>query len=76
MKLDNNVKEFINSIGKNLCKRAGLASTVVAFYEGRTPDTNFKGDFDEVVNELGLTQKEINYWEDLWYKRNSRFNKE
>lgn len=74
MNLDIEVKEFINDIGKNICKKAGFASTVVAFYEGRTPDINFAGDFDEIANELGLTEKEIKYWEDLWYKKNSWFN--
>ena len=29
---------------------------------------------DEVANDLGLSTREYNYWDDLYYKKNSWFN--
>lgn len=72
--LDTEVKEFITEVGKSVCKKAGLAATVSAFYLGNYPNPNDTGDFDEVANELGLSRKDANYWEDLWYKKDSWFN--
>ena len=73
-KLDKEVKEFVEEVGYNICKKAGLGATISAFYMGMTPDPNDNGDFDDIANELGLLGKEVNYWEDLWYKKDSWFN--
>lgn len=74
-KFDQEVKEFVEEVGKSVCKKAGIAATIVSFYTGVNPNSNNVGSFDEVVNELELSRKEIDYWEDLWYKKDSWFNK-
>ena len=68
------VKQFFEEVGVSVCKRAGLGSTVAAFYMGMDPSSSHGGSFDEVVSELELTRKEIKYWEDLWYKKDSWLN--
>lgn len=52
--LDTEVKEFITEVGKSVCKKAGLAATVSAFYLGNYPNPNNAGDFDEVASKYVL----------------------
>lgn len=72
--LEKDIKDFVDNVGKSTCKKAGLSATMKAFYLGMTPSTEDSGDFDEVANELELSRKEANYWEDMWYKKDSWFN--
>lgn len=70
---EKDLKQFIEDLGYSNCKKAGLGATMKAFYLGTGLDT-YGSDFDEVANELELSRKESNYWEDLWYKKDSWFN--
>lgn len=76
MRLDDKIKEFVKTVGAKDCKKAGLASVLSSFYCGMPLNFNFKGDADEVANELGLSRATYEYWEDLFYKRDSWLNKE
>lgn len=72
--LEKDIKKFVEDVGYGTCKRAGLGPTMAAFYAGMTPDPSYGGEWDEVVNELGIPMREANYWEDIWYKKDSWFN--
>lgn len=74
VKLDNEVKDFVKDIGIPICKRAGLGAMAKAFYLGLNPTQEVSCDISEVANELELSIQEINYWEDLWYKKDSWLN--
>lgn len=74
VKLDNEVKDFVKDIGIPICKKAGLGAMVKAFYLGLNPVQEVSYDIFEVANELELSIQEINYWEDLWYKKDSWLN--
>ena len=74
--LDTDVREFMNEVGIKICRKAGLASTMKAFYLGLDTVSYDNGDFDEIVNELDLARQESSYWEDLWYKKDSWLNSE
>ena len=71
-KLDSEVKKFVAEVGKSECKRAGLGSMMQAFYCGMELGPSV--DPYEVGEDLGLSSMEFNYWEDLFYKKNSWFN--
>lgn len=71
-KFDKEVQQFIEELGYHNCRKAGLGATMKAFYLGIGLEPS--GDFDEIANELELSRKETNYWEDLWYKKDSWFN--
>ena len=73
--LDKKVKEFVEEIGVEECKKAGLAAMMSAFYCGMHLDYTCNAGPDEVANDLGLSSWEYNYWDDLYYKKNSWFNK-
>ena len=72
-KFDKAVQQFIEELGYHNCRKAGLGATMKAFYLGTDLDI-YSSDFDEVANELELSRKDANYWEDLWYKKDSWFN--
>ena len=72
--IDDFVKALINEYGYDNVKKAGLGGVVKAFYIGVELEKNV--DADEVFNALGIYGKEVNYWESLWYKKNSWLNKE
>ena len=75
--LDKKVKDFVNEVGINECKKAGLSAMMSAFYCGmRLSDCTSAASPDEVANDLGLSTSEYYYWDDLYYKKNSWFNKE
>jgi len=46
-----------------------------AFYCGTYLEYTCNAGPDEVANDLGLSTWEYNYWDDLYYKKNSWFNK-
>lgn len=70
--LDKEVKQFVSEVGKTNCKHAGLGSMMQAFYCGMELGPSV--DPYEVGTDLGLSSKEFDYWEDLFYKKNSWFN--
>ena len=70
--LDKEVKQFVSEVGKANCKRVGLGSMMQAFYCGMELGPSV--DPYEVGTDLGLSSKEFDYWEDLFYKKNSWFN--
>lgn len=70
--LDKNVKEFIERYGKNACINVELGTLAKAFYLGmKISDPYAEGDWDEIASELELSSREIKYWEDLYYNKNS-----
>ena len=73
-KLEKEIQAFVGTVGYNACKKAGLGPTMFAFYSGMNPDSQFGGEWDEVANALGISSKEANYWEEIWYKKDSWFN--
>jgi hypothetical protein len=74
--LDADVKKFVEEVGGyGVCRRAGLSAMMQAFYCGmRLSDCTGEASPDEVANDLGLSTREYNYWDDLYYKKNSWFN--
>lgn len=73
--LDKDVREFVNDVGYSRIKRCGLGATIAAFYTGMNLVENSGDDFYEIAAELGLSRKEVNYWEDLYWKKDSWLNK-
>lgn len=75
--LDKRVKDFVDEVGVNECKKVGLSAMMQAFYCGmRLNDCLGAASPDEVANDLGISVQEYNYWDDLYYKKDSWFNKE
>lgn len=74
-KLDKEVREFVNDFGKSICKRAGLAGLMRSFYCGLDIRPS-ESSADEIANDLGLSKKEFEYWEDLFYEKESWLNKD
>ena len=71
---DKDVKEFVENVGGyTVCRHAGLAATMQAFYCGVDLSNN-SADSSEIADDLGLSNGEYNYWVDLWYKKDSWFN--
>ena len=71
---ENDIKEFCKEFGYGTVKRAGIANTVKAYYMGIDLEFDEDADFDEVARELDMSRKEYNYWEDLFYKKDSWLN--
>lgn len=75
-KLDTQVKDFVDEVGKAECTKYGLSAMMSAFYCGmRLSDCASNASPDEVADDLGLSSREYNYWDDLYYKKDSWFNK-
>ena len=70
------IKQFCKDAGYAHVKKCGLAATVMAFYMGTRLEWGKGEEFDDIANQLGLSRKECNYWEDLFYKKDSWLNKE
>ena len=73
--LDKEVKQFVDDYGKSVCKKAGLAGCINSFYCG-LDIRPIESSADEIANELGLFRKEFEYWEDLFYKKDSWLNQD
>lgn len=71
--LDKEIKQFVNDYGKAICHKAGLAGMINSFYCG-TAIMPCDASAEEIANDLGLSSKEFDYWEDLYYKKSSWFN--
>ena len=74
-KLDKEVEEFVNDCGKSICKRAGLAGMMNSFYCGLDIRPSEASE-DEIANDLELSKQEFEYWENLFYKKDSWLNQE
>ena len=74
--LDTKVKKFVDDVGRNECKKAGLGAMMKAFYCGLRLSECSRRSSDEIANDLGLSTREFYYWEDLYYKKDSWFNKD
>lgn len=72
---DTKVKQFCKDAGYDHVKKCGLGATVMAFYMGTKLEWGKNEDFDSIANELNLSKDECNYWEDLFYKKDSWLNK-
>jgi len=70
------IKQFCKDAGYAHVKKCGLAATVMAFYMGTRLEWGKGEEFDDIANQLGLSRKECDYWEDLFYKKDSWLNKE
>ena len=65
------IKQFCKDAGYNHIKKCGLAATIMAFYSGSKLEW-FKGeDFEEIASQLNLSNKECNYWKDLFNNTNN-----
>ena len=65
------IKQFCKDAGYAHVKKCGLAATVMAFYMGTRLEWGKGEEFDDIANQLGLSRKECDYWEDLFYKKDS-----
>lgn len=74
--LDENVREFVESVGGyNACKRAGLCAMMQAYYCGmHLNECDKNASPDEIASDLELTTREYDYWDDLYYRKDSWFN--
>ena len=73
--MDEKIKKFVEEVGVKECNRAGLAAMMTAYYCGMHLEYNCCASPDEVANDLGISAQEYNYWDDLYYKKDSWFNK-
>lgn len=71
--LDKEVKKFVAEVGRDECKKYGLSAMMQAFYCGMYLEPCDYSP-DEVANDLGISNAEYNYWDDLYYKKSSWFN--
>lgn len=76
--LDKEVRQFVEDNGFYNCHQIGLAGLMNAFYCSIPIEQSnlISVSADEVANDLGLSRKEFEYWEDLYYKKTSWFNNE
>ena len=75
--MNKEVKAFVDEVGIDAVRKASLAEVLQAYYMGMPlEDCSPYCGADEVANDLGLSVAEINYWEDLKYKKTSWLNSE
>lgn len=73
-KFEDSVKKFVKEVGVRECHKAGLAAMMMAFYCGTELEYDCCAGADEVANDLGISAREFNWWDDLYYKKDSWFN--
>lgn len=72
--LEQKIKEFVKEVGVKECHKAGLAAMMQAYYCGMDLDYHCCAGADEVANDLGISTREYNYWDELYYRKDSWFN--
>lgn len=68
------IKTFCKDAGYSHVKKCGLAATVMAYYMGTRLEWGKNEDFNAIADELNLSQEDRNYWQALFYNKDSWLN--